>query len=65
MELLGHSMTGTTLDVYAHVLPALTRDAAEKMDALLRRSDSRREALVSQVTESDDADGIASERSAG
>ncbi len=61
MELLGHSMIGTTLDVYAHVLPALTRDAADKMDAVLRRSGSRCEALGSQVgsqtTESGDTAG--------
>jgi integrase len=36
MELLGHSMISTTLDVYAHVMPTLQRDAADKMDTLLR-----------------------------
>jgi integrase len=41
MELLGHSMIGTTLDVYAHVMPALKREAADKMDAVLGGSDGR------------------------
>lgn len=41
MELLGHSMISTTLDVYAHVMPALQRDAADKMDALLRSKNDR------------------------
>ncbi len=41
MELLGHSMISTTLDVYAHVMPALQRDAADKMDTLLRPNSDR------------------------
>lgn len=36
METLGHSTIGMTMNVYAHVLPALQRDAADRMDALLR-----------------------------
>ncbi|MFW6074172.1 MAG: site-specific integrase [Chloroflexota bacterium] len=39
METLGHSQISLTLDTYSHVLPVLQRDAAERMDALLRGSD--------------------------
>jgi hypothetical protein len=35
-------MISTTLDVYAHVMPALQRDAADKMDALLRPNNDRK-----------------------
>jgi integrase len=35
METLGHSQFSTTMDIYAHVMPAMQRDAAERMDALL------------------------------
>jgi integrase len=36
METLGHSQISLTLNTYAHVLPSLQKDAAEKMDRLLR-----------------------------
>lgn len=35
MELLGHSSITVTMNVYGHVLPAMMRDAADKMDAIL------------------------------
>ena len=35
METLGHSQISMTLNTYAHVVPALRRVAAEKMDAIL------------------------------
>ena len=35
METLGHSQISTTLDLYAHVVPSLQRDAADLMDAVL------------------------------
>ncbi|MCY4506501.1 MAG: site-specific integrase [Acidobacteria bacterium] len=35
METLGHSQIGLTLNTYAHVMPALQRAAAAKMDAVL------------------------------
>lgn len=34
METLGHSQIGMTMDLYAHVIPALQREAADRMDAL-------------------------------
>lgn len=34
-ELLGHSTTKLTMDTYSHVLPALARSAADRIDALL------------------------------
>jgi integrase len=37
METLGHSQISLTLNTYAHVLPALQSDAADKMDAILGR----------------------------
>jgi integrase len=35
MELLGHSQMRTTMDLYSHVMPALAREAADRMGALL------------------------------
>lgn len=35
MELLGHSQVSLTLNTYSHVLPALTRDAVDRLDTLL------------------------------
>ena len=38
MELLGHSSITVTMNVYGHVMPAMMRDAADKMDSILRSS---------------------------
>jgi integrase len=35
MDLLGHSEIRVTMDLYSHVAPALQREAADQMDALL------------------------------
>ncbi|MGD9724361.1 MAG: tyrosine-type recombinase/integrase [Pirellulales bacterium] len=35
MEVLGHSQISLTMNTYAHVMPTLLRDAADKMDAIL------------------------------
>jgi integrase len=35
MDLLGHTQISTTMDTYAHVMPALQKEAAAKMDELL------------------------------
>src|SRR6476619_1603603 len=35
MELLGHSQMRTTMDIYSHVMPALAREAADRMSAVL------------------------------
>ena len=35
MELLGHSSITVTMNVYGHVMPAMMRDAADKMDAII------------------------------
>ncbi|CCG02024.1 Integrase [Blastococcus saxobsidens DD2] len=35
MELLGHSQMRTTMDIYSHVMPALAREAADRMGTLL------------------------------
>ncbi|HSK96314.1 MAG TPA: site-specific integrase, partial [Euzebyales bacterium] len=40
-ERLGHSTVAMTLDVYAHVLPAIDRDAADRFAALLLGQDGR------------------------
>jgi integrase len=39
MELLGHSQMRTTMDIYSHVMPALAREAADRMGALLLPGD--------------------------
>ena len=38
METLGHSQISLTLNTYAHVMPALMADAADRMDAALASS---------------------------
>jgi integrase len=35
MKTLGHSQISLTMDTYTHVMPALQRDAADRMEALL------------------------------
>ena len=35
METLGHTRISTTLDLYSHVSPAMQREAAVQMEALL------------------------------
>ena len=35
METLGHSTITTTMNIYAHVVPALQREAADRLDAVL------------------------------
>ena len=35
METLGHSQVGMTMNIYAHVMPVVQRDAADRMDALI------------------------------
>jgi integrase len=35
MEILGHSSITVTMNTYGHVLPAMLREAADKMDAIL------------------------------
>lgn len=35
METLGHSQIAMTMNLYAHVMPTMQRDAADRMDALL------------------------------
>ncbi len=35
MDTLGHSQIGVTMNTYSHVMPALQRDAADKMNAIL------------------------------
>lgn len=39
METLGHSQISLTMNTYAHVMPALQREAAEKMDEVLSGED--------------------------
>jgi len=41
MELLGHSQISLTMNTYTHVVPELRRQAADRMDDLLERSDDR------------------------
>jgi integrase len=36
MELLGHSQIAVTMNTYSHVVPALRKDAADRMDAILK-----------------------------
>jgi len=40
-ERLGHSAVGITLDTYSHVLPAMQKEAAEKIDSLFRATNGQ------------------------
>ncbi len=51
-ELLGHSTISITMDVYSHVLPAMHKDAMDKMDAFLVSSQFLGERKVSHVVKS-------------
>jgi integrase len=51
-EILGHSHVSTTLGIYSHVIPALQRDAADRMNALL--------APISNAVGADAASGVES-----
>jgi integrase len=53
METLGHSQISLTLNTYSHVIPALGREAAERMDAVLRAAQSP---LISRPLPSSRAD---------
>jgi integrase len=35
MDVLGHSQLSVTMDLYSHVMPSASRDAAEAMDRAL------------------------------
>ena len=39
METLGHSQIRLTMNTYSHVMPAMQREAADRMDAILTRTD--------------------------
>lgn len=36
-EMLGHSTIGITMDTYSHVIPSLQKEAAQKMDTIVKR----------------------------
>ncbi len=36
MEILGHSQIALTMNTYAHVIPELRRNAADRMEALIQ-----------------------------
>lgn len=42
MEILGHSEIRLTMETYSHVIPALRRDAADRIDGALRRATAPR-----------------------
>jgi integrase len=42
MEILGQSQISVTMDIYAHVMPAAARQAADLMDAALAAGASQR-----------------------
>src|SRR3954471_624362 len=50
MELLGHSQIRTTLDIYTHVMPALAREAADRMGLLLFPSEAGKGRLTATTT---------------
>ena len=51
MELLGHSQMRTTMDIYSHVMPALAREAADRMGALLLPGKGMQTATRTATTE--------------
>ncbi len=46
MELLGRSQMRTTMDIYSHVMPALAREAADRMSNLLLPGEGGRAATT-------------------
>ena len=48
---LGHSSIKLTLDTYSHVLPAMQREAADKVDDLFRRQRRRPQPLDGEVAD--------------
>lgn len=38
-ERLGHSQIGMTMDIYSHVLPAMQKEATDKLDTLFRQTE--------------------------
>ncbi len=36
MDVLGHSQIGLTMNTYGHVIPEMRKEAAERMEELLR-----------------------------
>jgi len=38
IETLGHADIGTTMNIYAHLIPAMRREAIDKMNALFRKT---------------------------
>ena len=51
MELLGHSQMRTTMDIYSHVMPALAREAADRMGTILLTSKGIQTATKTATTE--------------
>ena len=50
MEILGHSQMRTTMDIYSHAMPALAREAADRMPLLL--TSKARQTATTHVVES-------------
>ena len=55
MELLGHSQMRTTMDIYSHVMPALAREAADRMGARLLTGKGRQTATTIATTDAVDS----------
>ncbi len=53
-EILGHSHVSTTLGIYSHVIPALRRDAADRMNSLLAPRDPQTAKEVEPGTGTED-----------
>jgi len=54
MEILGHSQIGTTMNIYAHVLPRVQREAVTGLDALFAGTDQMTDEPRSDESEPDD-----------
>src|SRR3954465_10026851 len=59
MELLGHSQMRTTMDIYSHVIPALAREAADRMGDLLLPGKGRLTATTEAVDSGSDKESPA------
>jgi integrase len=55
MEVLGHAQMRTTTDTYSHVMPALAREAADRMGALLLPGKGQLTATTIATTEAVDS----------
>ena len=49
MEILGHSQIAVTMNLYAHVIPAMRKEVADQMDAIFAPVATKSEPVATSV----------------